>query len=172
MALSLIDKKAIVAEVSEVANSSISVVAAVNKGLKVAEVTELRAQARQSGVYLRVVRNTLAKRALKGSHFECVEDHLVGPIVLGFARKEPGAAAKLFRNFMKGRQNIEVKALVVAGQLYPAQQLDAIASLPSRDEALAQLAAALQAPATKLLRLLSEPHTKLARALNAVKDTK
>lgn len=172
MALTLTDKQAIVAEVSQVAKQSISVVAAVNKGLTVSEMTELRAKARTSGVYLRVVRNTLARRALKETEFECIQDSLVGPIVLGFAKNEPGSAAKLFRDFVKGRENIEVKAVALGGQLYSAKQLDAVANLPSREEALSQLAAALLAPATKLLRLLSEPHTKLARALDASKDKK
>lgn len=172
MALNYEDKKAIVAEISEVANESVSLVVADYRGLSVPDMTELRKKARESDVYLRVVRNTLAKRALEGSIFECVNDTLTGPLVFGFAKNEPGAAAKLFKEFGKENEQLEVKALSLSGALYDASQLDAVASLPNRDEALSKLAATLLAPATNLARLLSEPSSKLARALDSFKQQK
>ena len=172
MALSLAQKEAIVAQVSEVANKSISVVAAINKGMKVSEVNELRTKARQAGVYLKVIRNTLVRRGFQGTQFECMCESLVGPVVLGFSKNEPGSAAKLFNDFIKNRSSIEVKALAVGTQFFTANQLASVASLPTREEALSQLARTLNAPATMLARLLSEPHTKLARALNAHNEQK
>lgn len=170
MALNLAQKEVIVAHVSEVANNSVSVVAALNKGMKVSEFNELRTKARQAGVHLKVIRNTLARRGFQGTQFECVSESLVGPVVLGFSKTEPGGAAKLFNEFVKNRPSVEVKALAVGSQFFSANQLEAVASLPTRDEAFAQLARALNTPATMLARLLSEPSTKLARALNALKD--
>lgn len=172
MALNLEDKKAIVAEVSDVASKAISLVVADYRGLDVPAVTALRAKARENGVYLRVIRNTLAKRALKGTSFECMEDALVGPLVFGFAKNEPSAAARLFKDFAKTNKSFEVKALSVAGQYYPASQLDAVASLPTKDEAFAQLAATLLAPITKLVRTIAEPHSSLVRALEDYRKKK
>lgn len=172
MALNLEDKKAIVAEVSEVASKAISLVVADYRGLDVPAVTALRVKARENGVYLRVIRNTLARRALKGTAFECMEDALVGPLVFGFAKNEPSAAARLFKEFAKSNTTFEVKALSVAGQYYDASQLDAIASLPTRDEAYAKLAATLLAPVTKLVRTIAEPHSSLVRALEDYRKKK
>ncbi len=170
MALSYQNKQAIVAEISDVASESISLVVADYRGLTVTEMTDLRKTARESGVYVRVIRNTLAKRALKGSDFECMDESLTGPLVFGFAKNEPGAAARLFKNFAKDNKKLEVKALSLAGSFYDASHLDAIASLPSRDEAFSSLAAMLLAPATNLARLLQEPSVSLARGLNALKE--
>ena len=172
MALNFEDKKAIVAEVTDAASGSISLVVADYRGLSVPEMTDLRNKAREADVYLKVVRNTLAKRALQGTDFECMEAVLGGPLIFGFAKNEPGSAARLFKNFSKDHKALEVKGLSVAGQFYDADQLDAVASLPSRDEALAQLAATLLAPATKLARTIQEPAGMLARALNALEEKK
>lgn len=172
MPLNLNDKKAIVAEVSEVANQSISLVVADYRGLDVPDMTELRKKARESGVYLKVIRNTLAKRALQGTDFECIEGVLVGPSICGFAQNEPGAAAKLFQEFGKTNDALKVKALVVGGEFYEASQLDVVASLPSKEEALGMLARALQAPITNLARTLAEPASKLTRALDAYRQSK
>ena len=166
MALNLENKKAIVAEVSEVANQAVSLVVADYRGLDVPAMTALRMKARENGVYLRVIRNTLARRALKGTGFECMDDALVGPLVFGFAKNEPSAAARLFKDFAKEHASFEVKALSVAGHFYDASQLNNIASLPTRDEALGQLASVLMAPITKLVRTLAEPHTSFVRALD------
>lgn len=172
MPLNLNDKKAIVAEVSEVASQSISLVVADYRGVNVPDMTELRSKAREAGVYLKVVRNTLARRALQGTPFECVEGVLVGPIICGFAQNEPGAAAKLFKEFGKSNNALEVKALVVGGEYYEADKLDMVASLPTKQEALSMLARTLMAPVTNLARTLAEPATKLARALDAYQQSK
>lgn len=172
MALRFEDKEAIVAEISEVANNSVSLVVADYRGLSVSNMTALRRKARESGVYVRVIRNTLARRAFKGTDFECIEGALLGPLIFGFARNEPGAAARLFKNFAKENERLEVKALTLSGTLYDASQLDAVAALPSRDEAFSQLAAMLLAPATSLARLLSEPSAQLARGLDALRKQK
>lgn len=172
MALNLEDKKAIVAEVSEVANKALSLVVADYRGLDVPAMTSLRKQARENGVYLRVIRNTLARKAFKGTELECMDSALVGPLIFGFAQNEPGAAARLFKDFAKDNQAFEVKALSVAGQFYEAKHLDTVAALPSRKEALSMLACALMAPATKLVRTIAEPHSSLVRALEDYRKKK
>lgn len=172
MALNLEDKKAIVAQVSDIANQAISVVAADYRGLDVPQMTALRTKARESGVHLQVIRNTLARRAFKDTQYTCFEDDLVGPLVFGFSTDEPGAVAKLFKNFAKDNKELEVKALSVAGAYYDASKLDMVASLPSKEEALSMLARTLLAPATNLARTLNEVPTKLARALDDYGKTK
>lgn len=166
MTLNIEDKKAIVAEVSKVANEAISVVVADYRGLDVPAMTSLRYKAREKGVYLRVIRNTLARRAFKGTELECMDHALVGPLIFGFAKNEPSAAARLFKDFAKDNETFEVKALSVAGKFYEAKHLSAVASLPTRLEAFSQLAAVLLAPVTKLVRTIAEPHSSLARALD------
>ena len=172
VALNLEDKKAIVAEVSEVASGAMSLVVADYRGLDVPAMTKLRIKARENGVYLRIIRNTLARRAFKGTELECMESALVGPLVFGFAQNEPGAAARLFKDFAKENETFEVKALSVAGQYYGAEHLDAVAALPTRKEALSKLAATLMAPATKLVRTIAEPHSMLVRALEDYRKKK
>lgn len=172
MALNLDDKKAIVAEVSEVAKSAISLVVADYRGLAVPKLTDLRKKARESNVYVRVIRNTLASRAIKGTDCECLDDQLTGPLIFGFAKDEPGAAAKLFRDFSKTNEALKVKALAVAGTAYPATDLDAVASLPTKHEALSQLAAMLMAPVTQLARTVKEPAQMLTRALDDLSKKK
>ena len=172
MTLMLDDKKKIVDEVLAVASKALGVVAADYRGLTVVQMTKLRAAARKSGVYLRVVRNTLARRAVKDTEFACIADALTGPLVLAFAKDEPGAAARLFRDFCKDFEKLEVKVVALAGKLFDASQLDVIAKLPTRDEALSQLLAVMKEPVTKLARLLGAPQTKLVRTLVAVRDQK
>lgn len=166
MTLNLEDKKAIVAKVSGVASKAISLVIADYRKLDVPSMTILRQKAREKGVALFVIRNTLARRAFKGTDLECMHDALVGPLIYGFAQNEPGAAARLFKDFAKDRQTFEIKALSVSGKYYDASHLDAVAALPTRDEALGSLAAVLMAPATKLVRTLAEPHSRIVRALD------
>ena len=168
MPLNIDDKKAIVEEVAQVAAGAMSLVAADYRGLTVAEMTGLRVQARQTGVYLRVVRNTLARRALEGTEFACVQASLTGPLVLAFSREEPGAAARLFRDFSKEHDNIEVKLLSVGGELLGPEKLKAVASLPTRDEALSRLCSVMQAPIVKLARTLAEPNAQLVRTFAQV----
>jgi large subunit ribosomal protein L10 len=170
--LKLEDKKAIVAEVADVASKAISAVAVDYRGLTVNQLDQLRAQARNSGVYLRVVRNTLARRAVAGSSFDCMQSILVGPLMLAFSKEDPGAAARLLKVFVKANPKCSVVALAMDGKLMKANQLDAVASLPTRDEAIAQLMAVMKAPITKFVRTLAEPHAKFVRTLAAVGDQK
>lgn len=172
MTLRLDGKKAIVSEVSKVATQALSAVAASYSGLTVEQLTALRKAARESGVYMRVVRNTLARRAFEGTKFACMQDALVGPLVLAFAKDEPGAAARLFKEYSKKWEKLEVRALAIDGQLLPASDLAKLASLPTRDEAIAQLMSVMLAPITKLVRTLAEPHGKLVRTIAAIRDKK
>ena len=172
MALKLEDKKSIVAEVSEVAKGALSAAVAEYRGMTSAQMTEFRAEARKSGVYLRVVRNTLAKRAIKGTHFECMTDALVGQLVLAFASEEPGAAAKLLKEYTKKTDKLVVKNLAMSGNLYGPEKLDDMAKLPNREQALSMLAGVLQAPVTKFVRTLNEIPSQAVRVIAAVRDQK
>ena len=172
MALSLADKQAIVAEVAEVAKTSVSVVVANYHGLSVADMTMLRQQARSNGVYLRVVRNTLSRRAVEGSDFECITSALTGPMCLAFSREAPGAAARLMRNFAKKHEALVITALSIGGKLLDPSALKAIAELPTRDEALATLMFVMKAPVTQLARTMTEVYAKLVRTVAAIRDQK
>ncbi len=172
MAIGLEDKKAIVAEVNGTATNALSLVVADARGVSVDGMTTLRQKARESSVTLRVVRNTLARRALQGTEYECVDEALVGPSLFGFSMEDPGAAARLFKEFAKEHKNFEVKVLAVSGQMLGAEQLDVLAKLPTRDEALSMLMSVMQAPATKLVQTMNEVPGKLARTLAAVRDQK
>ena len=172
MAIGLEDKKAIVAEVNETATSALSLVIADSRGVTVDGMTALRKTARENQVTLRVVRNTLARRALEGTDFECINDSLVGPSLFGFSMQDPGAAARIFKDFAKQNEKFEVKALAVSGQMLGAEQLDVLAKLPTRDQALSMLMSVMQAPATKLVRTMNEVPGKLVRTLAAVRDQK
>ncbi len=156
MALRIEDKKAIVSEVAEQVSSALSAAVADFRGLTVNEMTSLRAEARKSGVYLRVVRNNLARLAIKGTDFECLDDALVGPLVLALSMESPGSSAKMFKNFQKDHKSFEVKNLVMEGELYGPEKLDDFAKIPTKDEALAILLNVMQAPVTKLARTLKE----------------
>ena len=172
MVLKLEDKKTIVNEVTEVAKHAVSLIAAEYSGLTVAQLTGLRKSARQAGVYMRIVRNTLARRALEGTRFACMQEKLVGPLVLAFSKEDPGAAARVIRDFVKDNEKLKVRALALDNQLLPAESLNKLASLPTRDEAIAQLMSVMQAPITKLVRTLAEPHAKLVRTFAAIRDAK
>jgi large subunit ribosomal protein L10 len=172
MALRLEDKKALVAEVNEVAQRAHSVVAAEYRGLSVAQLTDLRSKARASRVYMRVVKNTLARRAVAGTQFECVGAKLKGPLILAFSEDDPGAAARLIKGFSRDHSKLVATLVALGGNVYPAQDLEKVASLPTRDEAIAQLMGVLKAPIEKFVRTLAEPHTKLVRTIAAVKDQK
>ena len=172
MAIGLEDKKAIVAEVNETATSALSLVIADSRGVTVDGMTALRATARENQVTLRVVRNTLAKRALEGTEYECVKDSLSGPSLFGFSMEDPGAAARLFKDFSKENEEFEVKVLAVGGQMLGADQIDVLAKLPTRDQALSQLMSVMKAPVTKLVQSMNEVPGKLVRTLAAVRDQK
>jgi large subunit ribosomal protein L10 len=167
MSLNVEAKKAVVAEVAEVAATALSAVAAEYRGLTVAEMTKLRVSARQAGVYVKVVKNTLARRAIEGTSFECMKGSLKGPLVLAFSREDPGAAARIVKGFAKEHDKLVTVALSIGGELYPASDIDRLASLPTLDEARTSLARVLNAPLTQLVRLLSEPASMLARTLKA-----
>ncbi len=172
MAIGLEDKKAIVAEVNETATSALSLVIADARGVTVGGMTALRKDARENNVTLRVVRNTLARRAFEGTEYECVTDSLSGPSLFGFSMEDPGAAARIFKNFAKEEKNFEVKALAVSGQMLGAEQLDVLAKLPTRDQALALLMSVMKAPVTKLVQTMNEVPGKLVRTVAAVRDQK
>ena len=167
MALRLEDKKALVAEVNQVAASSESAVAAEYRGLSVAQMTEFRARARDEGVYVRVVKNTLAKRAIEGTEFECLTEVLRGPILLAFSREDPGAAARVVKGFAKDNEDLTTTAVAIGGALYGPEDLSRLASLPNLDQARSMLLRVLQAPLTQLVRTLAEPAGMLARVLGA-----
>jgi large subunit ribosomal protein L10 len=170
--LRLVDKKAIVAEVAEVARQATSVIAAEYCGLTVAQLTNLRKSAREAGVHMRVIRNTLASRAFEGTDFACMQPALVGPLLLAFSKEEPSAGARLIKEFAKTNDKLKVKALSIDGKLLPATDLAALASLPTRNEAISQLMSVMLAPITKFVRTLAEPHAKLVRTVAAVRDQK
>lgn len=172
MTLRIDDKKAIVEELSEVASRSVSVIAAQYRGLTVGQMTKLRSQARKTGAVVKIYRNTLARRAIKGTRFECLQDALVGPMILLFSQDEPAAAARMARDFAKDHNHFVVQALVLEGRLLAAEQLKAVASMPSREEALAQLMMVMKGPVVKLARTLSETYAQLVRAVSAVGDKK
>jgi len=170
MALTLEDKKALVSEVNEIAATALSAIAAEYRGLSVAQMTEFRAKARNEGVYVRVIKNTLAKRAVAGTEFECLNDVLQGPLVLAFSREDPGAAARLVKDFANDNEDLVTRAVVIGGEIYPSSDLNRLARLPTLEQARAQLLGLLQAPLSQLVRTLVEPQAKFARLLAAYRD--
>lgn len=174
MSLNLAQKQAVVAEVAAVAASAHSAVAVEYRGLTVAQITNLRVKARETGVYLRVVKNTLARRAIEGTEFACLKTLLVGPLLLAFSKEDPGAAARLFKEFIKEKayEKMAVKALAVGGQAFPASELDRLASLPTRNEAISRLMATLRAPLDKFAQTLNEVPGKLVRTVDAIRQQK
>jgi large subunit ribosomal protein L10 len=167
MALNMEAKQAMVAEVASVAASAQSAVAAEYRGLTVSEMTDLRVAARNAGVYLKVVKNTLARRAVEGTSFECMQASFKGPLVLAFSREDPGAAARVVKAFAKDHDKLVTVALSVGGELYGAPDLERLASLPTLDEARSMLLGVLEAPLSQFVRTLAEPGAMLARVLKA-----
>ena len=159
MALNLSQKQEVVAELADVAAKAHSLIAAEYAGITVEKMTEMRKKARETGVYLRVVKNTLAARAVEGTDYECVKDALVGPLLYAFSTEEPGAAGRMIKEFAKDNDKLQAKVVSLGGQLYPASHVEVLASLPTREQALAMLA-----------RVLSEPAAMFARAVKAVGD--
>jgi large subunit ribosomal protein L10 len=172
MPLNLEDKKALVTEVSAIAAKAQSVVAAENRGITVGQMTELRAKARAQGVYMRVVKNTLARKALVGTSFEIIGPKLKGPLVLAFSKDDPGAAARVVKDFAKAHDKFVPTLVSLGGQLLSAKDLDKVASLPTKDQAIAQLMGLLKAPIQKLVGTLAAPQAKLVRTIAAVRDQK
>lgn len=165
-------KEAIVAEVAIVARSAHSAIAAEYRGLSVEQMTKLRHDARNAGVYLRVVKNTLARRALTDTGYACMSESLVGPLVLAFSKEEPASAARIVRDFAKDNDKLVVKVIALNGKLLTPGDLTALATLPTREEALSQLMAVMKAPIEKLARTIKAPADKLVRTIAAVRDQK
>jgi large subunit ribosomal protein L10 len=172
VAIRLEDKQQIVSEVNQAAVGALSAVIADYRGVTVTDLTALRKTAREGGVYLRVVRNTLLKRAVEGTEYECLAPALKGPTILAFSQEDPGAAARVLKEFAKGNDKFSVKALAVGGKLLPADQIDALASLPTYDQAIATLMSVMLAPVTKLARTINEVPSKVTRCVAAVRDQK
>ncbi|WP_066097676.1 50S ribosomal protein L10 [Xanthomonas massiliensis] len=159
MALNLSQKQEVVAELADVAAKAHSLVAAEYAGITVEQMTAMRKKARETGVFLKVVKNTLAARAVAGTEYECVQDKLVGPLLYAFSTEEPGAAGRLIKEFAKTNDKLQAKVVSVGGEVFPPSHVDVLASLPTREQALAMLA-----------RVLIEPAAMFARAVKAVAD--
>jgi large subunit ribosomal protein L10 len=170
--LSLEEKQAIVAEVAEVAAKAHSAVCAEYAGLSSNQMNSLRQQARKGGVYLRVVKNTLARLAVKGTEFECMVEAIKGPMILAFSQDEPGAAARVFKAFVKENQKLVVKVIAIGGKMLGPADLERLASLPTKDQAISILMSCMQAPITKLARTLNEIPGKMVRTVAAVGEQK
>ena len=172
MALNLEDKKALVAEVNAVAAKAQSVVAAQYRGLTVAQMTDFRSKARAQVVYVRVVKNTLARKAIAGTSFEPVGPSLKGPLMLAFSQHDPGAAARVVKAFAKDNDKLVATLVSLSGQVLSAKDIDRVADLPTREQALAILMGVMKAPIEKLVRTLAEPQAKLVRTFAALRDQK
>ena len=172
MALNLDQKKEVVAELANVAASAHSLVVAEYAGLSVEQLTELRKKARQSDVFLKVAKNTLVSRAVAGTEFECVKDALSGPMIYAFSKEDPGAAGRLIKDFSKANERLKAKIVAIGGNMYPGSHVDVLASLPTRNQALAMLLGVMKAPIEKLVRTLIEPAAMVTRVVAAVRDQK
>jgi len=172
MALNIEQKKAVVAEVADVAGKALAAVAAEYRGLTVEEMTELRVKAREGGVFVKVAKNTLVRRAVEGTEYECMQEALTGPLLLAFSMDDPGAAARLVKDYAKTHDKLIARLVAVGGQLYDASELERLSSLPTYDQAIAILMGVMKAPIEKFVRTLAEPHTKLVRTVAAVRDAK
>lgn len=172
MALSLEQKKAMVEEVSAVAKVANAAVAAEYRGLTAGQMDDLRVKARDKGVYLRVVKNTLARRAIEGTDFECLKDGLSGPLVLAFSQEDPGSAARVIKDFSKEHETLVVKLIALGGRMLDASELERVAKMPTRDEAIAILMGTMMAPVQKLASTFNEIPSKLVRTVAAIKDAK
>ena len=172
MALTLEQKKAVVAEVAEVASRALAAVAAEYRGLTVEEMTDLRVKAREGGVYVKVAKNTLVRRAIEGTEYECLSDALTGPLLLAFSMQDPGAAARLVKDYSKDHDKLIAKLVAVGGQLYDVSELERLSKLPTYEQAIAILMGVMKAPIEKFVRTLAEPHAKMVRTVAAVRDAK
>ena len=172
MPLNLEDKKVLVTEVAEVAKTALSVVAAEYRGLTVSQMTDLRSKARAQGVFMRVVKNTLARKAFAGTAFEPVGPKLKGPLILAFSKDDPGAAARVIKAFAKDNDKLVATLVSIGGDVLSAKDLEKVASLPTRAQALSQLLGVLKAPIQKLVGTIAAPNQKLVRTIAAVRDAK
>jgi large subunit ribosomal protein L10 len=171
LSLNLEEKKAVVAEVSEQVSKAQAIVLAEYRGLEVGEMTELRAQARKSGVYLRVLKNTLVRRAVDGTPFSALANEMVGPLVFGIST-DPVAAAKVLNDYAKSNEKFVIKAGAMPNQVMNAKGIQTLASMPGREQLLSKLLGTMQAPIAKFVRTLNQVPAGLVRALAAVRDQK
>jgi len=171
LSLNLDEKKAVVAEVGMQVSTAQAIVVAEYRGLEVGQITALRAKARSAGVYFRVLKNTLARRAVADTPFADLAPHMVGPLVYGIS-SDPVAVAKVLYDFAKGNDKFVIKAGAMANQVMTSKEVATLASMPSRDELLAKLLGTMQAPITKFVQTLNEVPTKFVRGLAAVRDQK
>ncbi len=167
MALSLTQKQEVVAELAEVAGKAHSLVAAEYAGLTVGQLTNMRKKARESGVFLKVAKNTLVSRAVEGTDYANIQDSLTGPLLFAFSQEDPGAAGRLIKEFAKASDKLKPRLVSLGGQMYPGTHVDVLASLPTRDQALSMLLNVMSQPATMLVRVLAEPGTQVVRVINA-----
>jgi large subunit ribosomal protein L10 len=172
MALSFAQKEIIVAEVAEVAKGAHSAVGAEYRGLTVEQMTRLRVEARKAGVYVRVVKNTLARRALQDTDFACMSEGLKGPLVLAFSQQDPGSAARVMEAFAKDHNKVEVRLIALGGKLLDPSELGNLAKMPTRDQAISLLMAVMKAPVQKLAATINEVPGKLVRTIAAIRDAK
>lgn len=171
MSLNLEQKKAVVSEVNAKLTDAEAALLAEYRGLTVAQMTDLRKRARESEVYMRVVKNTLVRRAIEGSQFECLKDQLVGPLALAISR-DPVAVAKVFSDFAQDNDQLQIKVGAMGGKLMSIDQVQSLAKLPSREQLLATLLGTMQAPVQKFVQTLNEVPGKFVRTLAAVRDAK
>ena len=171
MGLNLDEKKAVVAEVSAEVAKAQGIVVAEYRGLEVGRMTELRAKARKSGVYLRVLKNTLARRAVAGTPFEKLAGQMVGPLVYGIS-SDPVATAKVLNEFAKANEKLVIKAGAMPNAVITAKEVKALASMPSREQLIAQLLGTMQAPVVQFVRTLNEVPSRFVRTLAAIRDQK
>ncbi|EGV31843.1 50S ribosomal protein L10 [Thiorhodococcus drewsii AZ1] len=172
MALNFAQKEAIVAEVAEVAKSAYSAIGAEYRGLTVEQLTKLRVEARKSGVYVRVVKNTLARRALEDTDFACMRDGLTGPMILAFSQEDPGAAARVVEAFAKEHGKFQVRLVALGGKLLDPSDIGALAKMPTYDQAVSMLMSVMKAPVQKLAATINEVPGKLVRTIAAIRDAK
>jgi len=170
--LNLEQKKEIVAEVAEVAANAFSAVAAEYRGLTVDEMTLLRKEARNNGVYLRVIKNSLARRAVEDTEFSCMQEGMTGPLILAFSQEDPGCAARVIKDFAKNHDKLVVKMVSIGGKMLAASELETLAKMPTYDQAISLLMAVMKAPVEKLTRTMNEVPGKLVRTVAAIRDAK
>jgi large subunit ribosomal protein L10 len=171
LGLNLDEKKAVVAEVSAEVAKAQAIVVAEYRGLEVGNMTDLRRQARNAGVYLRVLKNTLARRAVKDTPFEKLSDQMVGPLIYGMS-SDPVATAKVMNEFAKSNDKLVIKAGAMPNSLISSAEVKALANMPSRDELIAKLLGTMQAPVAQFVRTLNEVPSRFVRTLAAVRDAK
>lgn len=172
MGANLDAKKKVVAEVADVAARSSALVTADFSGLNVVDMTQLRADARASNVYLKVVKNNLIKLAVADSEYDVIRDSIKGPMLLAFSAEEPGSAARLLRDFGKTHDALKIRVIAMGGRLIDPADIDAVANLPTRDEAISRLMGTMKAPIAKLVRTLAAPQVKLVQTLAAIREQK